>query len=54
MKLLAKKKGVDTNEIRSEIAQVLKGGARVPTYASKGGYIKKKKKGATKNATKKR
>ncbi|MDA1210224.1 MAG: hypothetical protein O3A41_04245 [Bacteroidetes bacterium] len=54
MKLLAKKKGVDTNEIRSQIAQVMKGGTPIPQYASKGGYIKKKKKGATKNATKKR
>ena len=54
MKLLAKKKGVDTAQIRSEIARVMKGGARIPTYASKGGYITKKKKGATKNATKKR
>ena len=54
MKLLAKKKGVDAAQIRNEIAQVMKGGARIPTYASKGGYIKKKKKGATKNATKKR
>ena len=54
MKLLAKKKGVDTNEIRSQIAQVMKGGARIPTYASKGGHITKKKKNATKNATKKR
>ena len=54
MKLLAKKKGVDSAQIRNEVAQVMKGGARIPTYASKGGYIKKKKKGATKNATKKR
>lgn len=54
MKLLAKKKGVDTNQIRSEIAQVLKGGAAIPRYASKGGYMTKKKKNATKNATKKR
>jgi len=53
MKLLAKKKGVDANEIRNEIARVLKGGASVPRYASSGGYITKKK-GATKNATKKR
>ena len=54
MKLLAKKKGVEAAQIRNEVAQVMKGGARIPTYASKGGYIKKKKKGATKNATKKR
>jgi F0F1-type ATP synthase delta subunit len=50
MKLLAKKKGVDASEIRNEIAQILRGGS----YVSKGGYITKKKKGATKNATKKR
>ena len=53
MKLLAKKKGVDAAQIRNEIAQVMKGGTAIPRYASKGGYIKKKKKGATKNATKK-
>jgi len=44
MKLLAKKKGVDTNQIRSQIAQVMKGGTPIPQYASKGGYINKKKK----------
>lgn len=54
MKLLAKKKGVDAAQIRNEIAQVMKGGTPVPRYASKGGYMTKKKKGATKNATKKR
>ena len=54
MKLLAKKKGVDASQIRNEIAQVMKGGTAIPRYASKGGYISKKKKGATKNATKKR
>ena len=54
MKLLAKKKGVDTNQIRSEIARVLKGGTAIPRYASKGGYMTKKKKNATKNAPKKR
>jgi len=54
VKLLSKKKGVDTAQIRNEIAQVLKGGTAVPRYASKGGYMEKKKKGATKNASKKR
>ena len=54
IKLLQKKKGVDASEIRNEIAQVLKGGTPLPRYASKGGYMTKKKKGATKNATKKR
>jgi hypothetical protein len=54
MKLLQKKKGVDASEIRNEIAQVLKGGTPLPRYASKGGYMTKKKKGVTKNATKKR
>lgn len=54
MKLLSKKKGVDANEIRSEISRVLKGGTAIPRYASKGGYMEKKKKGATKNAPKKR
>lgn len=54
MKLLSKKKGVDANQIRAEIAQVLKGGTAVPRYASKGGHITKKKKDATRNATKKR
>lgn len=54
MKLLSKKKGVDAAQIRNEIAQVMKGGTPVPRYASKGGYMIKKKKGATKNAPKKR
>jgi len=54
IKLLAKKKGVDAAQIRNEIAQVMKGGTPVPRYASKGGYMEKKKKGATKNAPKKR
>ena len=54
MKLLAKKKGVDASQIRNEIAKVMKGGTKIPTYASKGGYISKKKKNATKNAPKKR
>ena len=54
MKLLSKKKGVDAAQIRNEIAQVMKGGTPVPRYASKGGYMTKEKKGATKNAPKKR
>ena len=54
IKLLAKKKGVDAAQIRNEIAQVMKGGTPVPRYANKGGYMTKKKKGATKNAPKKR
>lgn len=54
IKLLQKKKGVDASEIRNEIAQVLRGGTPPARYVSKGGYITKKKKGATKNATKKR
>ena len=46
-KLLQKKKGVDSAEIRAEVAKILKGGASIPRFASKGGLMKR-------NAIKKR
>ena len=42
-----KKKGVDSAEIRAEVAKILKGGTAIPRFASKGGLMKK-------NAIKKR
>tara|TARA_R100000479_G_C6317204_1_gene176291 strand:+ start:195 stop:383 length:189 start_codon:yes stop_codon:yes gene_type:complete len=47
LKLLQKKKGVDSAEIRAEVAKILKGGTAIPRFASKGGLMKK-------NAIKKR
>ena len=35
LKLLQKKKGVDSAEIRAEVAKILKGGAAIPRFASK-------------------